>query len=188
MSLESALGRLLRPVRAGDARLVWNDPRLRARGTFVLSSAAFKDGGLMPARTAGRGAGDNISPPLEWTGVPVGAVDLALIVQDPDAPLLRPVTHLIAYGLEPCAGSVAEGAFDAGRAGDVRLGRGSFGRMGWDGPRPVAGHGPHRYVFQMFALATRLKFAKPPDLAAISAAMAGAVLSRGQFIGRYERI
>jgi phosphatidylethanolamine-binding protein (PEBP) family uncharacterized protein len=131
MSIESTLGRLLRPVRAGESRLVWNDPRLTAPRTFILSSAAFAGGGMIPTRYSARGIGDDVSPPLEWNRVPAAAMDLALIVQDPDAPLLRPVTHLIAYGLDPIAGGVEEGAFDTGPADSIRLGRGSFGRMGY---------------------------------------------------------
>jgi Raf kinase inhibitor-like YbhB/YbcL family protein len=187
MSLESALGSLLRPVRAGESHLVWNDPRLAAPRLFLLSSPAFVDGGMMPKQFAGSGVGDNLSPPLDWTGVPPGAEELALIVQDPDAPLPRPVTHLIAYRVDPTVGGVEEGAFEAGRAGQIRFGRGSFGRIGYQGPRPVAGHGPHRYVFQMFALARLLLFDSPPDLATFVAAMAGATLARAQLTGRYER-
>jgi Raf kinase inhibitor-like YbhB/YbcL family protein len=187
MSIESALGRLLRPVRAGDRRLVWNDPRLDAPATQRLSSPAFGEGGPMPPRSAGAGVGDNVSPALEWMGVPAGAAELAIIVQDPDAPLPRPITHLIAYGVDPCSHGAPEGAFEDGRTGSIRLGRGSFGRVGYQGPRPVAGHGPHRYVFQMVALAKPLEFDSSPDLAAIAAAMAGFVLARGRLTGRYQR-
>ncbi len=187
MSIESALGSLLRPVRAGESRLAWKDSRLAAPRGFALTSPAFEDGAMMPARSAGSGVGDNLSPPLAWTEVPGDAAELALIVQDPDAPLPRPVTHLIAYGIDPVAGGVAEGALGAGRAGAIQLGRGSFGRIGYQGPRPVAGHGPHRYVFQMFALARLLHFDSPPDLATFVSAMSRAVLARGQLIGRYER-
>ncbi len=187
MSFESVLGSLLRPVRAGESRLAWNDPRLATPRAFALTSPAFEDGAMMPARSAGTGIGDNVSPPLEWSGVPTSAEELAIVVQDPDAPLPRPVTHLIAYGLDPNAGGVAEGAFEAGPRSAIRFARGSFGRLGYHGPRPVAGHGPHRYVFQMFALMRPLHFDSPPDLAGFVAAMAGAVLARGQLTGRYER-
>ena len=139
MSIESVLGRLLRAVRPGDRRLVWNDPRLDAPVTLHLASPAFADGGSMPPRSAGAGVGDNTSPALDWTGVPAEAAELALILQDPDAPLPRPVTHLIAYGIDPSDRGAAEGALEAGRESSIRLGRGSFGRVGYQGPRPVAG-------------------------------------------------
>ena len=187
MTVESAVGSLLRNVRAGERRLAWNDGRLASRLTFSLTSPAFADGDLMPARYAGKEIGENISPPVQWTGVPFGAADMALIVQDPDAPLPRPVTHLIAYGLDPISGGEREGAFDADKDGLILLGRGSFGRVGYQGPRPVSGHGPHRYVFQMFALSHRLEFDRRPDIEAIVSAMAGRVLARGRLIGRFER-
>jgi hypothetical protein len=172
----------MRPVRAGESHLVWNDPRLAAPRLFALSSPAFADGRMMPKRSAGSGVGDNLSPPLDWTGVPRGAEELVLIVQDPDAPLPRPITHLIAYAVDPTAGGVEEAALEPGRAGLIR-----FGRIGYQGPRPVAGHGPHRYVFQMFALARLIHFDSPPDLEAVVAAMEGVALARGQLTGRYER-
>ncbi len=183
---ESAVGHFLRPLRAGDRHLLQNDPRLAAP-PFALSSPDFEDGGMMPTRFAGAGIGDNTSPALEWAGVPAEAAELALVVQDPDAPLPRPITHLIAYGLDPKAGHVPHGAF-AARACPFQLGRGSFGRVGYQGPRPVPGHGPHRYVFQMFALGKPLKFESPPDLAALAEAMAGSVIGRGRLTGRYERM
>ena len=187
MSLESAIGGLLRSVRTGERRLIQNDPRLDARRVIALSSPSFADGAMMPMRCAASGVGDNLSPALRWDGAPRNAVDLALIVQDADVPLPRPATHLVAYSLDPGAGGVPEGAFNAGNGGAFHFGRGSFGRIGYQGPRPIAGHGPHRYVFQVFALGKRLRFDSPPDLTALAAAMAGSVLARGQLVGRYER-
>ncbi len=186
MSFESSLGHLLHSVRAGERHLLQNDQRLDAPSAFGLSSPDFVDGGMMPARCAGAGIGDDISPALEWTGVPAEAAELALVVQDPDAPLPRPVTHLIAFGIDPAAGHVAHGAF-AARASEFHFGRGSFGKVGYHGPRPVAGHGPHRYIFQMFALGKPMSFETPPDLALLASAMAGSVVAHGRLIGRYER-
>jgi phosphatidylethanolamine-binding protein (PEBP) family uncharacterized protein len=109
-----------------------------------------------------------------------------VIVQDPAVPLPRRVTHLVVYGVDPGAGGVPEGAFNPENDGAFHFGRGSFGRIGYQGRRPTAGHGPYRYVFQMFALGKRLSFDLRPDLAAL-AAMAGSVLARGRLVGRYER-
>ena len=126
MSLENLLGRLLRSVRAGDRHLLQNDPRLDARPVFGLSSPDFGDGGGMPRRCAGAGVGDNVSPAIHWSGVPPAAVELGLVVQDPDAPLLRPVTHLIAFGIDPVAGGAVAGAFEAG-ASEFHFGRRPIG-------------------------------------------------------------
>jgi Raf kinase inhibitor-like YbhB/YbcL family protein len=187
MSVESSLGNLLRPVRAGERHLLENNPKLAARTFFSLTSPDFADGGAMPRRCAGAGVGENVSPALLWSGVPAAAVELALVMQDPDVPLPWPVTHLVVLGLPPDAGGAAEGAFEAGDGGEYQLGRGSFGRMGYQGPRPVAGHGPHRYVFQMFALGKPLTFNAPPALPALADAMAGSVVARARLTGRYER-
>ncbi len=188
MFFESWVGAHLRSIRAGERRLLQNDPRLRAESEFGLASPDFADGEIMPTRCAGPGIGDNLSPALRWAGVPRETTELALVVQDPDAPLPWPITHLIAFGLDPHAGGVPEGALGARHGPGVQLGRGSFGRIGYQGPRPIAGHGPHRYVFQMFALRKPLRFDSPPKLEAVAAAMAGSVLARASLIGRYERL
>jgi hypothetical protein len=84
------IGRLLRGVRAGDRDLVCNSQALRdAPATIGLHSASFAEGGLMPPRCAGPGVGENVSPQLGWSDVPEGATELVLIMQDPDAPLLK---------------------------------------------------------------------------------------------------
>jgi Raf kinase inhibitor-like YbhB/YbcL family protein len=185
---ERFLGRVFRWRRAGDRHLAWNDARLRhAPATIRLTSSAFADGAAMPARHAGEGVGDNLSPALDWAGLPEGTAELVLLVEDPDAPLARPVVHLIARGIAPDRGGVAEGALSPGNDAAIAFGRGFRGRIGYAGPRPVRGHGPHRYVFQIFALARRLSFAGEPDLHAVLAAMAGIVLARGKLTGTYER-
>lgn len=110
-TLERCLGRLLRRVRAGDARLAWNAAGLRdAPAGIALTSPAFADGGAMPQLCAGEGVGDNLSPPLAWSGLPDGTKELVLIVEDPDAPLRRPAVHLIAAGIAPDRAGVPEGA------------------------------------------------------------------------------
>ena len=81
---------------------------------------------MMPTLCAGPGIGDNLSPALRWAGVPRETTELALVVQDPDAPLPWPIAHLIAFGLDPHAGGVPEGALGARHGPEVQLGRGSF--------------------------------------------------------------
>ena len=181
------IGRLLRGVRAGDRDLACNQPALlSAPAAIQLHSASFASGGTMPLRYAGKGVGDNVSPQLAWSNAPTDAAELVLIVQDPDAPLPRPVVHLIAYGIDPKRTSFAEGALSQGAA-DIRLGQGTFGKPGYQGPRPVPGHGPHRYVFQIIALKPPLNFDVPPKLDAVFAALRGNVLVWGQLAGLFER-
>ena len=172
-----SLGKLLYPLRGRDAYLAWN--RLEAAPeTLTLASPAFADGAPMPRRHAGLGLGENLSPPLTIAGVPQAAAALLLVLQDPDAPLPRPVVHLIA-ALPPGTTELAEGALNEGMP--VAFGRGTFGRRGYHGPRPLRGHGVHRYVFQLFAL--REPAPHGGNLAAQLAALQGKVLARGCLTG-----
>jgi Raf kinase inhibitor-like YbhB/YbcL family protein len=179
------LGRLLRNRRAGEPKLAWNQPGLDAPDTITLRSAAFGEGSEMPDSAAGEGVGSNISPPLAWHGLPDQVAELVLIVEDPDAPLPRPVVHLALAGIPPELRGFAEGDLNAG--GPYGSGRGSFNRTGYAGPRPVPGHGVHRYVFQLYALSRPLGLPPGAKPNSIVAAMNGAVLARGRLDGTYER-
>ncbi|MBB6249960.1 YbhB/YbcL family Raf kinase inhibitor-like protein [Nitrospirillum iridis] len=184
------LGRLLRGLRAGDGRLVINHALVMdAPATLRLSSPAFTDGARMPRRHAGGGVGDNLSPALTWTGVPAGTAALALVMQDPDAPLPRPATHLLATGIATSRKSFEEGELCPQVGNGLTLGRGLFGRVGYAGPRPVRGHGPHRYVFQLLALEHPLALPELPSLGDLLAALTPqTVLAWGALTGTYERV
>jgi Raf kinase inhibitor-like YbhB/YbcL family protein len=179
------IGQLLRPVRAGEKHLAGNDPAVRAvPATLTLSSPAFRPGGAIPARYAGRGVGDNISPALSWSGVPDGTRQLVLIVEDRDAPVPRPLAHVLAV-LPADLPELAEGGLSPG--GTVRLGRNSLGHSAYDGPRPVPGHGPHTYAFQLFALGQPLTLRPSFTRRDLLTAMRGAVLAQGRLDGTYQR-
>jgi Raf kinase inhibitor-like YbhB/YbcL family protein len=141
----------------------------------------------MPRRYAGRGVGENISPPLHWSNVPPQAKELVLIVQDPDAPTPRPIVHLIATGISPHSTAIPEGALLPQPGSAIKLGRGSLGETGYTGPRPVRGHGLHRYVFQLLALNRNLTLPEKPGFKSVLAAIDGAVLARGKLTGTYEQ-
>jgi Raf kinase inhibitor-like YbhB/YbcL family protein len=188
MKVERTIGRLLRSIRAGDRQLTWNDPRLRAiPDTIALTSAAFTEGMPIARRYAAAGIGENLSPPLSWSNVPAGTKELVVILQDPDAPLPRPVTHVIVTAIQPDRGSLDEGALAPGKDPAIVLGRGSFRRIGYAGPRPPVGHGPHRYIFQIYALSERLTASTPPDLHSTTATIIKSALGRGQLTGTFER-
>jgi hypothetical protein len=179
-------GRLLRKRRAGEASLTWNRPELVAPQTIELTSHDFVHGGAMPQRTAGKGVGDNISPELEWEGAPPATVELVLMIEDPDVPLRQPIVHLSLAGIPPRIASIAEGALNEG-AGALGTGLGSFDRIGYQGPRPIKGHGSHSYVFQLYALDAALGLPAGSKPEEIVAAMAGRVIARGRLDGTYER-
>jgi Raf kinase inhibitor-like YbhB/YbcL family protein len=178
---------MLRGVRAGEAKLAWNHPAVAsAPDLIILTSPAFANGGLIPLRHAGNGVGDNISPQLTWSGVPPETVDLALVMEDPDAPLLRPFVHLVTAGVPPVPEELAEGALSSG-AGKFLRGRNMLRQTTYAGPRALPGHGLHRYVFEVFALNRKLSFQKPPSLAELMSAIDGAVIARGRLEGTFER-
>lgn len=177
------LGQLLRRCRGRDAHLAWN--RLEpAPETLTLTSPAFADGAAIPKRHAGRGVGENSAPALHIDGVPAHTDTLVLILQDPDAPVPRPIVHLIAL-LPPATQTLAEGALNAPSA--LQFGRGSFGRIGYAGPRPIPGHGPHRYIFQVFAACGGKPLAPGANLKYVLAALHGHLIARGRHTGTYER-
>jgi Raf kinase inhibitor-like YbhB/YbcL family protein len=184
------IGRLLRPLRSGTARLAGNDPRIAAPSTIEVSSPDFASGTMMPARYRGK---DAVLPPLRWTGVPADARQLVLVAEDVDVPFAAPLVHAIAYGLSPQKAAFAAGEIP--KAGprtppdlpDAWLGKAMGTFAGYLAPTPIPGHGPHRYVYQIFALDTELaRFASPPSKRALLAAMAGHVLARGAVVGVAE--
>jgi Raf kinase inhibitor-like YbhB/YbcL family protein len=188
--LERTIGRLLRPIRAGDRYLAWNAPGIDGVPDRIrLVSPAFNDNGTIPTRYAGAGVGENVSPPLSWSDMPKETAELVLIMQDPDAPLLRPVVHLIALSIAPDRDEIEEDHLSSPPEGqEIRFGQGLYGRTGYAGPRPVRGHGPHRYVFQIFALKERISLPAKPGIDAVLAGMGGSVLARGRLTGLYERV
>lgn len=168
----------MRNQRAGEATLTWH--LFRVPSTLLVTSPAFSHGAAIPPVHAAPGVGSNISPALHWSGVPPVARELVLVVEDWDAPSRRPFVHLALAGIQPRSTGVRQGELN-------ELGVGSLGRRGWSGPRPIAGHGPHHYVFQLFALDRELGLPGDASPAAIVDAMAGHVVARGRLDGTFER-
>ncbi len=182
--IASAIGRSLRTVRPGLGRVAgarFGEP------SFALGSVAFDDGAAMPVRFTADGAG--LSPPLHWSGLPPGTAALALLVEDADPPLPRPLVHMVLYALPPTLNGLAEGAVPLRHAQSrmFAAGRNSFGRRGWLPPSPVPGHGLHRYVFQLFALSAPFAPRRVPGRGAVMLAVRRSRLGMGRLIGTYER-
>jgi Raf kinase inhibitor-like YbhB/YbcL family protein len=182
------LGALLHNVRAGHAKLTAVDENLATDSFIDLSSPAFGNGARLPERFTADGAG--VSPPLVWGDVPAATRALVLIVEDPDAPALRPLVHAIVAGMAPDTRQLAEGTIvpDGGGAddrGDVGLNSGFV--EGWLPPDPPRGHGEHEYIFQLFALSEQLDLDANPGRNALVAAMAGKVIGLGLLTGTYSR-
>jgi Raf kinase inhibitor-like YbhB/YbcL family protein len=145
---------------------------------FALENSAFQHAQAIPDRHTCEG--DDVSPPLRWTNVPAGTRSLALVVDDPDAPG-GVFTHWIAWGLDPAEGGLGEGEPAPGE------GRNDFGTTGYRGPCPPPGHGPHRYVFRLYALDAELELAAGAPKAELKQAIEGHVLATVELVGTYER-
>jgi Raf kinase inhibitor-like YbhB/YbcL family protein len=145
---------------------------------FVLESSAIEPGQPIPSRYTCDG--DDVSPPLRWANVPDEAQSLALLVDDPDAPD-GVFTHWVAWGLDRGAGALGEGEAAPGE------GRNDFGRVGYRGPCPPPGHGPHRYVFRLYALDRELDLDPRAGKLELEQALEGHVLTAAELVGPYER-
>lgn len=186
--IPAGVGDALRGVRAGFDKVVSEHAAFAAApATLTLTSSAFADGGALPARYTEDG--DKISPPLSWTTPPAGTHALALIVEDPDAPSPEPFVHLVIWDLPPDLDGLPEGELKSPHHEGLSepLGRNTFLSAGWLPPDPPTGHGPHAYVFQIFALDRRLTFDGHPGRGAVVEAMTGHVLAKGVLVGTYER-
>jgi Raf kinase inhibitor-like YbhB/YbcL family protein len=180
----AVLGRLFRRVRAGAHRGPLTGSSLAAPESITVTSTAFADGGAMPRSSAGKGVGDNTSPPLRWDGLPPATRQLVLIIDDVDVPLPRPLLHTVAV-LDPTLNGVAAGSLQPGAVG-MRFIRADLGNRGYAGPRPIPGHGPHHYRFHVFAIDVHIP-ETVTTAKALLAAMSGRVLARGALTGTYER-
>jgi Raf kinase inhibitor-like YbhB/YbcL family protein len=181
------VGLALRSRRAGQHTLVWARPGLLAPENFTLASPAFDHGAPIPDKHRGRLRGANISPALSWTRPPAGSAELVLIVQDPDVPLGKPAVHALTAGLAPALDGIPENALtDPSPVPGLRHGKGALGRRGWAGPLPLRSHGPHSYVFQLFALDQVPELPASFTLDDVLAAIEGHVIGRARLDGTYE--
>jgi Raf kinase inhibitor-like YbhB/YbcL family protein len=145
-----------------------------------LRSPSFGDHQPIPARHAKDH--DNLSPALEWSGVPQEAVELAVLCEDPDAPR-GTFTHWVLAGLQPTMTGLAEGESPAAAV----KGRNDFGEEGYGGPLPPVGDGPHRYVFWVFATSAPLGLVGRASADDLRRALEGNELASGTLVGTYQR-
>jgi hypothetical protein len=144
---------------------------------LTVSSSSFADGGDIPLRHTCDG--EDVSPPLSFSGVPEGTREIALLVEDPDAPS-GTFVHWVAWGIDPSADALTEGESLPG------AGRNGFGRSGYSGPCPPKGPA-HRYVFTAFAVSHALDLPSGASADDLRKAVHGSMLAEGSLTGRYAR-
>jgi Raf kinase inhibitor-like YbhB/YbcL family protein len=153
--------------------------------TMKIESGAFEAGGQIPVRYTGEG--EDLSPPLAWSGVPTGAKSLVLIVDDPDAPdpaaPKRVWVHWVLYNIPPSVKGLPEGVKKLPEGTDEGLN--DWKRKGYGGPLPPTGR--HRYFFKLYALDALFDFyGSTPTKSDVEKAMQGHILSEAVLMGTYQ--
>lgn len=154
---------------------------------LVLTSPAFGPGKAIPARYTCEG--DDVSPPLEWAGVPAGTKSLALIMDDPDAPdpaaPKRVWVHWVLYNLPARSTGLAEGVGGADLPEETLEGLNDWKKLGYGGPCPPIGR--HRYFFKLYALDCVLADLKQPTKKQLEDAMSGHILAQAELVGLFKK-
>ena len=154
---------------------------------ITIESPAFQPQQPIPRKYTGEG--EDVSPPLRWSGLPSGTQELALVCDDPDAPRPAPWVHWVLYGLPGSASELSEGVPPQPRVSQppAHQGRNDFERVGYGGPMPPPGHGRHRYHFHLDSLGRKLDLPDGLDKKALLDAIRPHVLEEGDVVGTYER-
>lgn len=150
-----------------------------------VRSPAFEDGGDIPRKYTGDG--QNLSPPLEWMGIPPGTGSLLVVMEDPDAPA-GTFRHWAIYDIMPTRTQLPEGLGGSVKAESLGHGVNDFGHARYDGPAPPKGHGVHHYHFRVAALDVQ-HLAVPPSakVAEVWEAARPHVLDQAEIVGAYQR-
>ena len=149
-----------------------------------VTSPAFRDGDRIPVRYTADG--DNMSPPLHWSGAPAGVAEYAVICEDPDAPR-GTFDHWVIYGLPANYDHLDDGIRQSPVLDNGAMqGKNSMGTVGYTGPSPPPGK-PHRYQFKVYALSARLDLPDGITKEELRKAMDGYVVAKGMITGLYGR-
>lgn len=149
--------------------------------SFQISSTAFTDGEMIPIQFACDGS--DVSPQLRWNGVPSATQSLALIMDDPDAPVGTWV-HWVLYNLPANTRELSEGVEKQEHLASGALqGRNDFRKAGYGGPCPPPGK-PPRYYFKPYALDAKLDLKAGATKADLERAMKGHILAETELMGR----
>ncbi|GAB3355920.1 YbhB/YbcL family Raf kinase inhibitor-like protein [Lysobacter tyrosinilyticus] len=155
--------------------------------SLKLVSPAFAAHAAIPAKHSCEGS--DVSPALQWSGIPTGTRSLALIVDDPDAPdpaaPQRTWVHWVLYNLPASLTGLAESVRAAQLPAGTREGQNDWKRTGYGGPCPPKGR--HRYFHKLYALDIELPDLHQPDKARLLKAMEGHVIAEAELVGTYEK-
>ena len=142
-----------------------------------LNSTAFEHGGTIPPKYTADG--EDISPPLGFSGVPSETGSLVLIMDDPDAPV-GTWDHWVMWNIPAGTDGISEGSEP-----ECTRGSNSWGRLGYGGPAPPSG--THRYFFRLYALDTVLELPEGSGKRELESAMKGHIVAQAELMGKYSR-
>jgi Raf kinase inhibitor-like YbhB/YbcL family protein len=154
-----------------------------AKMQFTLSSPSFQNNQPMPAKHSCEGM--DVSPALNWDGVPANAKGFALICDDPDAPGGTWV-HWVIYGIPAGTTELPENVAKTDSANGAKQGVNDFGRVGYGGPCPPPGR-VHHYHFRLYALDAELNLAPRVSRRQLESAMKGHIVAQTELVGTYQR-
>jgi len=154
---------------------------------LILTSPAFSHGQAIPeAHTC---EGDDVSPALQWSGLPDGTRSLVLIVDDPDAPDPKAPritwVHWVLYNLPVASSGLSERVKPSQLPDGTLQGINDWKRTGYSGPCPPVGR--HRYFFKLYALDSILPNLGTPTKDSLLKAMEGHVLEKAELLGTYQK-
>ena len=153
-----------------------------------ITSPAFSQGGSIPSKYTCEG--QDISPPLAWSGGPPNVKSYALIVDDPDAPdpakPQRVYVHWVVYNIPASTASLPENGSKKGMPKGAVQGKNDWGKAEYGGPCPPIGR--HRYFFKLYCLDTQLPDLGEATKASVEAAMKGHVIEQAELVGTYQKL
>jgi Raf kinase inhibitor-like YbhB/YbcL family protein len=144
-----------------------------------ITSSAFNHHERIPDMHSSDG--DDISPPLMWSGAPAETKAFAIVIHDPDAPLVDGFTHWVAYNIPANVTHLDEGT-DA-----VTQGTNSMGNAGYNGPAPPPGHGSHHYYVWVYALDDNPELEPGLDRRALLERIEDHVIEQARLVGTFSR-
>ncbi|MEJ2103299.1 MAG: YbhB/YbcL family Raf kinase inhibitor-like protein [Ignavibacteriaceae bacterium] len=148
-----------------------------------LTSIAFREGDYVPKKFTCDG--ENVSPPLDWNGVPAEAKSIALICDDPDAPMGTWV-HWVIFNIPSSTNKLSEKVpTDKVLEDGTTQGSNDFRKIGYGGPCPPGG--THRYYFKIYALDKRIELAPGATKGELLHEMNGHIIAEGMLMGKYSR-
>jgi Raf kinase inhibitor-like YbhB/YbcL family protein len=156
---------------------------------MTVSSSAFEDNGIRPSKYT-RSVDSPISPSFAWTNAPQETVTFALIFHEPDSPVQKSsedTLHWLAFNIPGSARKLDEAVPANAKLPDGTIHGKTNSGIGYKGPGAAANGPLHHYVFELYALDSKLDLGPDATRADLLKAMDGHVLAKGVFVGRFHR-